>query len=87
MRFNKLDLNQLVVLDAILSTRSVGRAAERLFLSQPATSCSQRDRQRLLKGNAGPRHEGPDSFTLSKVQNEDARLGHLFDGVAKPFAP
>lgn len=40
MRFNKLDLNQLVVLDAILSTRSVGRAAERLFLSQPATSCS-----------------------------------------------
>ena len=40
MRFNKLDLNQLVVLDAILSTRSVGRAAEQLFLSQPATSCS-----------------------------------------------
>ncbi|ELW9527374.1 LysR family transcriptional regulator [Burkholderia cenocepacia] len=40
MRFNKLDLNQLVVLDALLSTRSVGKAAERLFLSQPATSCS-----------------------------------------------
>ncbi|TAL55881.1 LysR family transcriptional regulator [Pandoraea sp.] len=40
MRFNKLDLNQLVVLDALLSTRSVGKAAEQLFLSQPATSCS-----------------------------------------------
>ncbi|CAN7793465.1 LysR family transcriptional regulator [Caballeronia sp. LjRoot34] len=40
MRYNKLDLNQLVVLDALLSTKSVGRAAERLFLSQPATSCS-----------------------------------------------
>lgn len=40
MRLNKLDLNQLVVLDALLSTRSVGKAAERLFLSQPATSCS-----------------------------------------------
>ncbi|MCY0854104.1 LysR family transcriptional regulator [Cupriavidus sp. D39] len=40
MRFNKLDLNQLVVLDALLSTRSVGKAAERLFLSQPATSCA-----------------------------------------------
>lgn len=40
MRFNKLDLNQLVVLDTLLSTRSVGRAAEQLFLSQPATSCA-----------------------------------------------
>jgi DNA-binding transcriptional LysR family regulator len=40
VRFNKLDLNQLVVLDAILSERSVSRAAERLFLSQSATSCA-----------------------------------------------
>ncbi|HWK61580.1 MAG TPA: LysR family transcriptional regulator [Eoetvoesiella sp.] len=40
MRYNKLDLNQLVVLDALLSTRSVGQAADRLFLSQPATSCA-----------------------------------------------
>ncbi|OVZ60370.1 LysR family transcriptional regulator [Pigmentiphaga sp. NML080357] len=38
MRFNKLDLNLLVVLDALLATRSVSRAAERVFLSQPATS-------------------------------------------------
>ena len=38
MRFNKLDLNQLVVLDALLSERSVTRAAQRLFLSQSATS-------------------------------------------------
>lgn len=38
MRFNKLDMNLLVALDALLSTRSVGKAAERLFLSQPATS-------------------------------------------------
>lgn len=38
MRFNKLDMNLLVVLDALLSTRSVGKAAEKLFLSQPATS-------------------------------------------------
>ncbi|CAN5740217.1 transcriptional regulator NodD3 [soil metagenome] len=40
MRFHKLDLNLLVVLNALLSTRSVTRAAERLFLSQPATSLS-----------------------------------------------
>jgi len=38
MRFNKLDLNLLVALDALLSTRSVSRSAEKLFLSQPATS-------------------------------------------------
>jgi len=40
MRFNKLDLNLLVVLDSLLETRSVSRTAERLFLSQPATSLS-----------------------------------------------
>lgn len=40
MRFNKLDLNLLVVLDSLLTTRSVSRTAERLFLSQPATSLS-----------------------------------------------
>ncbi len=38
VRFNKLDLNQLVLLDALLSERSVARAAERVFLSQPAAS-------------------------------------------------
>ncbi len=38
MRFNKLDLNQLVVLDALLDTRSVTKAAQRLFLGQSATS-------------------------------------------------
>ncbi len=38
MRFEKLDLNLLVALDALLTTRNVSRAAERLFLSQPATS-------------------------------------------------
>ncbi|KGE06407.1 LysR family transcriptional regulator [Burkholderia gladioli] len=40
MRFNKLDLNQLVVLDALLDARSVTQAAQRLFLSQSATSCA-----------------------------------------------
>lgn len=38
MRFNKLDLNLLVVLDALLTTRSVSKAAELVFLSQPAAS-------------------------------------------------
>ena len=38
MRFNKLDLNLLVALDAMLTERSISRAAERLHLSQSAMS-------------------------------------------------
>jgi len=38
MRFGRLDLNLLVALDALLSERSVSLAADRLFLSQSATS-------------------------------------------------
>jgi DNA-binding transcriptional LysR family regulator len=38
MRFNKLDLNLLVALDALLSERSISRAAEKIHLSQSAMS-------------------------------------------------
>ena len=38
MRFGKLDLNLLVALDALLTERSVSLAADRLCLSQSATS-------------------------------------------------
>ena len=38
MRFNKLDLNLLVALDALLSEESISRAAERLHMSQSAMS-------------------------------------------------
>ncbi|MCP5144930.1 MAG: LysR family transcriptional regulator [Gammaproteobacteria bacterium] len=38
MRFNRLDLNLLVALKALLTERSVSLAAERLHLSQSATS-------------------------------------------------
>jgi LysR family nod box-dependent transcriptional activator len=38
MRFNKLDLNLLVALDALLSERNISRAGQRIHLSQPATS-------------------------------------------------
>lgn len=38
MRFKRLDLNLLVVLDALLRERSVSRAARKLNLSQPAVS-------------------------------------------------
>jgi DNA-binding transcriptional LysR family regulator len=38
MRFNKLDLNLLVVLNALLNECNISRAAERIYLSQSATS-------------------------------------------------
>ncbi len=38
MRFNKLDLNLLVALDALLTERNISRAGQRIHLSQPATS-------------------------------------------------
>jgi LysR family transcriptional regulator, nod-box dependent transcriptional activator len=38
MRLNKLDLNLIVCLDALLAEQSVSRAAERVFVSQPAMS-------------------------------------------------
>lgn len=38
MRFNKLDLNLLVALDALLTLKNVTRAGERLFLSQSTMS-------------------------------------------------
>ncbi|MCQ4159480.1 LysR family transcriptional regulator [Roseomonas sp. GC11] len=38
MRLHRLDLNLLIVLDAILENGSVSRTAEQLFLSQPAVS-------------------------------------------------
>jgi LysR family transcriptional regulator, nod-box dependent transcriptional activator len=40
MRINRLDLNQLACLDALLSSRSVTRAAEQVHLSQPAVSAT-----------------------------------------------
>lgn len=39
-RLNRLDLNLLIALDALLTERSVTRAAERLHLTQPALSAS-----------------------------------------------
>ena len=42
MRFHNLDLNLLVVLDALIAERNVSRAAARLNLTQPAVSNSLR---------------------------------------------
>ena len=59
MRFEKLDLNLLFVLDVLLSTRSVTRAAERLFLSQPASDSLATPPARVFRGRPpGARGQG-----------------------------
>lgn len=40
MRVNKLDLNQVALLDALLSTRNVSHSAQMVHLSQPAVSAA-----------------------------------------------
>jgi len=42
MRLNRLDLNLMVCLDAMLAERNVSRAAARVFVSQPAMSVALR---------------------------------------------
>jgi LysR family nod box-dependent transcriptional activator len=42
MRLNRLDLNLMVCLDALLAERNVSRAAARVFVSQPAMSVALR---------------------------------------------
>ena len=48
MRLNQVDLNLLVVLDALLQEQNVTRAAERLHLSQPAVSTALARLRRVL---------------------------------------
>lgn len=62
MNLRSLDLNLLVVLDALLGEAHVSRAADRLGLSQPAASaalqrCRHLFRDELLE--RGPRYDAP----------------------------
>lgn len=92
MRFQKLDLNLLVALDALLQERSVSLAADRLHLSQSATSSALgrlrdyfEDDLLLLKGRSmvvTPRGEelmGPVRSVLDQIRTTIA--------VAQPFDP
>ena len=48
MKLGQVDLNLLVVLDALLREKNVTRAAESLHLSQPATSTALARLRRVL---------------------------------------
>lgn len=87
MRFGKLDLNLLVALDMLLSERSVSVAANRLNLSQSATSSAlrrlreyfgdelltQRGRDMVLTAR-GQQLVGPVREVLDQVDREIARV-------------
>jgi len=92
MRFQKLDLNLLVMLDALLQERSVSQAAERVHLSQSATSSALgrlrdyfEDELLVLKGRnmvLTPRGEDlvePVRAVLEQIRTTIA--------VAQPFDP
>lgn len=92
MRFQKLDLNLLVALDALLQERSVSLAADRIHLSQSATSSALgrlrdyfEDELLVLKGRSmvlTPRGEellAPVRAVLEQIRSTIA--------VSQPFDP
>jgi LysR family transcriptional regulator, nod-box dependent transcriptional activator len=75
MRFNRFDLNQLVILDALLAERSVTKAAERIFLSQPAMSCALTRLRRYF--NDGLVVQAGNSMSLTPMA--EAMIGPVHD--------
>lgn len=92
MRFKGLDLNLLVALETLLSTRSVARSAERLYLSQPAMSAALSRLRHffddaLLQPHGKRFHLTPTaSMLLPRVQAWLAETDAMI-GVAQGFDP
>ncbi|MBB5695833.1 LysR family transcriptional regulator [Muricoccus pecuniae] len=90
MNLRGVDLNLLVVLDALLDEAHVSRAAERLGLSQPATSsaldrCRHLFGDRLLERAAGSMRLTPKAEAL-RPRLKDALAG-IVDVLAPPEVP
>ena len=79
-KLSRLDLNLLVSLQALLEEKSVTRAAERLFIAQPAMS---RVLQRLRHQLDDPlfTRTGNELVPTPKARNLQARLPRLLDGI------
>ncbi len=91
MDLRRVDLNLLVVLDALLEERNVTRAAQRLGMSQPAASRALARLRRLLADALLV--EGPGGYVLSVLAEEIrptlrrtlAGIGAMLE--ASPFDP
>ena len=79
-KLSRLDLNLLVSLQALLEEKSVTRAAERLFITQPAMS---RVLQRLRYQLDDPlfTRTGNELVPTPKARDLQARLPRLLDGI------
>lgn len=92
MNLRQFDLNLLVALDVLLSERNVTRAAERLFLSQPAMS-GMLSRLRLAFGDEllvrVGRHLEPTEFAAGIADRVHACVLELEDllDATRPFDP
>lgn len=92
MNLRSIDLNLLVILDALLDEAHVSRAAERLGLSQPATSAAL-DRCRHLfgdvlleRGKAGMRRSPKAESLRGPVKTLLVGIETLIDAPAVPLA-
>ncbi|MDP3418678.1 LysR family transcriptional regulator [Falsiroseomonas sp.] len=92
MKLRGVDLNLLVILDALLEEAHVSRAADRLGLSQPATSsalerCRQLFGDRLLERAAGGMRRTPRAEALRpRLKDALAGLGGVLDLPEVPLA-
>ncbi|AMY68371.1 LysR family transcriptional regulator [Frigidibacter mobilis] len=92
MNLRSLDLNLLVILDALLDEAHVSRAADRLNLSQPAASaalqrCRHLFRDELLERGRGTMRLTPKAETLrAPLKSLLAGVTDLVDPVEPPLA-
>lgn len=86
MNLRSLDLNLLVILDALLDEAHVSRAAERLGLSQPAASAALQRCRHLFRDDLLQRGRGTMRLT-AKAQSLRAPLKSLLAGVTDLVDP
>ncbi|MCL2899682.1 LysR family transcriptional regulator [Brenneria tiliae] len=86
MNINTLDLNLLKALDALLAEPSVSGAAQRLGLSQPATSAALA-RLRHALGDPLLVRRGNAMVRTARAEELKPRIAELLDEIARTFAP
>lgn len=92
MNLRSIDLNLLVILDALLDEAHVSRAAQRVHLSQPAVSsalqrCRDLFRDPLLERSGGGRGRGGVMYRTAKAEALRAPLKSILSGVTELVDP